>query len=174
MSEKVTLSEAQIDMALVAYSRGKTSAHVLDELLFEFADLDDTPENRAMLRDQLRAVNPNDKRFSQSKYGLRFDSVYSVVIEELRLQSRTAMQDVISAINSGMSELDDIGEVLSSMLDNASDSDITSNTEFLNTVRTYASLQKIRIEGVNAIANLVDQLCKLHAIQTGTRGEDSE
>ena len=175
MSEiKITLSDEQIDNALVCYARGKTSSQVIEVMIFEYEELEDSPETRAMLRDQLRSVNPNDKRFSRSKYGVRFDMVSLVVVEELRQQSREAMQGVISSIGGGMEELDDITESMLGMLNNASDFDITSNTEYLNTVRTLASLQKIRIDGVNAVSHLVDQLCRLHTLRSVSGDEGVE
>ena len=174
MSEtKVNLTDNQIEFALTLYAQGKTSAQVIDELLFDFPDLDDTPENRSMLREQLRSVNPNDKRFSHSKYGMRFDMVHLAVVEELKQQSHNAMREVVASLGRGTEKLDDLASVLSSILDNASDNDITSNTEYLNTVRTLVSLQKVKIEGVNALSTLVEQLCKLHALKT-TSTEDSD
>lgn len=174
MSEtKVNLTDNQIEFALTLYAQGKTSAQVIDALLLEFENLEDSPENRSMLREQLRSVNPNDKRFSHSKYGLRFDMVHLAVVEELKQQSHNAMREVIFSLGRGTDKLDDLGESLSSILNNASDFDITSNTEYLNTVRTLVSLQKVKIEGVNALSNLVDNLCKLHALKTGG-GDDNE
>ena len=162
MSEtKVNLTDSQLTHALTSYAQGKTSTQVLDDLFFDFPDLEDSKENRAMLRDQLRSVNPHDKRFSRAKYGHLYDMVYTGVVEELRKSSRDAMHGAISSINEGMSELDVIGTSLQSMLGNASDFDITSNTEYLNTVRTLASLQKVRVEGVSALSSLVEQLVKL-------------
>ena len=173
MSEtKVNLTDKQIEHALTLYAHGKTSTQVIDDLLLEFEDLEDSPENRAMLREQLRSVNPSDKRFSQSKYGLRFDMVHSVIVEELRRTSSQAMRDVVNSIARSIGNLDDMEESLQSILDNASDFDVTSNTEYINTMRAKTALNKTKVEAANAVTGLVESLCKLHALKTGAGDAD--
>ena len=163
MSDKVTLSDAQLNNALLAYAHGKTSEQVIDGLLDAFPDLDGTPATRAMFREQLRCVNPNDKRFSATKYGQAYEMARQAAVDALRSESRLVFRSVVNSLTSNIEDLDVIGMTLQSMLDTASDKDITSNTEFLNTVRTFASLQKVKIEAVNAMSNLIEQLSQLPA-----------
>lgn len=161
MSEtKVKLTDDQLKKVLTDYIAGKNTSQIVDDLFLEMS-LDDTAANRQMVREQLRSANPHDTRFAWTKYGAMYELVRQSVVEAFRHQTREAVRSVLGTLVDGMEDIDLIGENLINILENASDRDITSNSEYLNTVRTFASLQKLRIEGVNAIANLADQLCKL-------------
>ena len=169
MSETaVNLTDDQLKAVLMGYAQGKTTTQIVDDLIFEFG-LEDSSENRTNLREQMRTVNPNDKRFAKSKYGALYEIVRVSVVEELRKQSRDGIAGVIASIHKGFENLDEISLSLTQMLNNASDFDITSNSEFLNTVRTLTGLQKVRIEGVNALSGLVEQLVKLNASGSGSQ-----
>ena len=175
MSEtKVDLTDDQLKSALTLYAHGKTSNEVIDELLFDYPDLEDSPENRAMLREQLRSVNPNDKRFAKSKYGEFYSLVSTAAVETLRQESKTAMQEVVNSIIKGIEEFDTIGASLLTVIENASDFDVTSNSEYLNTIRAFATLQKTKIEGVNAMSSLVEQLIRLSMLSSASESSEEE
>ena len=171
-SDKVVLTEDQLKTALVSFAHGKSTSQVIDDLLFDYEDLEDTPDNREMLRSQLRSVNPSDNKFAKSKYGELYVMVSSAAIETLKQESKEAMRGVVNSIIGSIEEFDTIGEGLIKMLENASDNHITSNTEYLNTIRTFASLQKTKIDGVNAVSNLVEQLVRLSMLTSA--GETNE
>lgn len=162
MSEsKKILTDNQLKSALTAFAHGRTSTEVIDDLLYEFEDLEDTPETRAMLRDQLRSVNPNDKRFAKSKYGDLYVVISSAAMETLKAESKKTMQKVVNSLFKSVDELDVIGESLISMLENASDHSVTSNSEYLNTIRTFTQVQKAKTDSMNSMTAMTEQLIRL-------------
>ena len=159
MVDSVELTNAQLITAVTAYAAGKTSGQIIDDLIAEFA-LEDTPENRENLRNQLRSANPNDKRFALTKYGSHYELAREAMLDVLREKARDIFDVALGSISAGLEDIPNIEASLHSIIDNASDNDVTSNTEYLNTIRTLMSCQKVKIEGINAIANLIDTMKK--------------
>ena len=158
--DRLVLSDNQLTDCLRQYAMGQTTTFIVNSLL-ETEKLADTSENREMLRDQLRQVNPSSPRFSIHKYG----EMYQLIREEVRIalqeETRGVVRDAVQSITSSLSDLGDIESLLQNLLNDSVDHDITSNTEFLNTVRTLASLQKVKIEGVKAVTEMLTTLMKL-------------
>ena len=165
MSDKIELSNAHMVEAVQSYAAGKTTTDIINDLLDEF-ELEDTPENRSNLQNLLRPANPNDKRFSASKYGVQYDLARDAMVEILREKWRGYIEMIFNSLVAGADEFADIRTSLNSMLDNASDFDITSNTEYLNTVRALTSLQKAETERANAATNLLDVLVNSNPVQS--------
>ena len=160
MADKYNLSDAQLQNALTRYAHGITTSEIIDGII-ENDGLEDTTIVREGIRLQLRAVNPSDAKFAATKYGVMYELARQAAVDVFRAKSFTIFNEVFSAFDGTLSDLNDIEISLKTMLDSASDFDITSNSEYLNTVKTLAILPKLRIDGINAIANLVEQLSKL-------------
>ena len=156
---KIVLSRVQLDTALSAYAAGQSTARIVDNFLGELG-LEDTPENRALLRDQLRCVNPNDKRFAASKYGIQYDLAREAMLDVFREKARDYLENVFDVLVGGADDLSALKVSLQSVLDNASDFDVTSNTEYLNTAKTLLSLEKVEQDRANSVMHLLEILMK--------------
>ena len=157
MSENLELTNPQLISVVTAYASGKTSGQIIDDLIDEFG-IEDTPDSRETLRNQLRSANPNDARFSTTKFGVQFETAREAALEVLRERSRDYFDGVMSSLTESLETIEVIETSLNNLLDTASDNAITSNTEYLNTIKVLAGLQKVKVEGINAFATLVDAL----------------
>ena len=160
MADKFELSESNLQAALVEYAHGKTTSQIIDFIITR-EGLQDTLTVREGLRLQLRSVNPSDAKFASTKYAIAYELARQSAVDVFRQKSFSIFSEMLSAHDSMLQDLDSVEISLKSMLGNASDFDVTSNSEYLNTVKTLTVLQKLRIEGINAVSNLVEQLSKL-------------
>lgn len=158
--DKFQLSDDVLHDALVKYAHGQTTSQIVYAII-ESEGLEDTSEVREGLRLRLRSVNPTDDKFASTKYSVLYELARASAVDVFREKSFKIFNQVFSALDGTLADLDDIEISLKNMLDTASDFDITSNSEYLNTVKTLAILPKLRIDGINAVANLVEQLSKL-------------
>ena len=159
----VVLNETHLEDALYAFARGKNTTQVVDGLIASNG-WDDTKSVRAKVRELLRPVNPVDTRFSKTKYGQLYESARQAVLDVLREESRVAFRSAIESLSGDLQQFDEIGATLLSLMDNVSDADVTSNSEFVNTVRAYTGLQKAKVDGVLAISTLVEMLARLPSL----------
>ena len=161
------LTDSELEDALHLFAQGKNTSQVIDAFLDKYPDWDSSPAFRSQLREQLRPVNPVDSRFSQTKYGGLYASAREAVLDVLREEARGVFRSVINSLTGDLDEVDVISARLSSMLDNTSDADITSNSEFVNTVKAFTSLQKVKVDGAMAISAMVDSLSRLPSLGEG-------
>ena len=162
--QTLKLTDDELTVALNGYASGKTTTQIIDLMLKAHPDWQDNYENRQAIRSALRPVNPSDSRFAMNKYGETYALAREAVLDVFRDEAREAFGTVAKSLTSNLEEYDILGETLLGMIDHASSKEINSNTEFLNTVRAFCILQKVKIEGVNAIAELVSQVAKLSAL----------
>lgn len=165
------LSNTHMLIAVAGYAHGKTTSQIIDEMLEELA-LESTPENREKIRFQLRSANPTDKQFSTTKYGVIYELARESAIDAFREKAREFADRMLSSYTESFESISDIELQLNDLLEKASDASITSNTEFLNTVRTLMALQKVKIETVNAFTELIDKVTQSIPVSSASTQDD--
>lgn len=158
------LTDSELEDALYLFAQGKNTSQVIDAFLDKNPDWDTSPAFRSQLREQLRPVNPADSRFSKTKYGELYASARQAVLDVLREEARGVFRSVINSLTDNLDEVDVISARLLRLLDNTSEADITSNSEFVNTVKAFTSLQKVKVDGAMAVSAMVDSLARLPSL----------
>ena len=86
------------------------------------------------------------------------------MLDVLREEARGVFRSVINSLTDNLDEVDVISARLLRLLDNTSEADITSNSEFVNTVKAFTSLQKVKVDGAMAVSAMVDSLARLPSL----------
>jgi len=147
--------------ALADFAQGKTATQVMDGLYENHPDWDDSQETRQSVRQVLRSVNPSDARFATTKYGRAYDLARQAAVDVLQEEVRDAFKAVAASVSADLREFEVLGETVLGLLDNAVEASVTSNSEFISTLRAYTGLQKVKIEGAMALADLASRLSEL-------------
>ena len=157
--DKYKLSADQLNSALIQYANGKTTSQIIDEIIKK-ESLEDTKPIRLNLQIQLRSVNPSDKRFATLKYGVLYDLAREAALDVFKERAFESCSSVFFSTSDTLKDLDQIKSMLRDIINEATDIDIKSNAELLNTVKILISIPQIEGDVLNARDNLLNQLSK--------------
>ena len=152
-----TLSEQEAIEAVQRYACGTETKEIINFLL-ELKELDNTPENREAIRQQLRSVNPNDKRFALARYGPLYELTREEYIAEYRQQIRDTLKTTLKKTIERFERLNSLDDEVLTTLEKCKTIEVSTTADFLQVLREYTRLQKTQSEILKNIADISQQI----------------
>lgn len=152
-----TLSDQEAIEAVQRYACGTETKEIINFLL-ELKELENTPENREAIRQQLRSVNPNDKRFALARYGPLYELTREEYIAEYRQQIRDTLKTTLKKTIERFERLNRLDDEVLTTLENSKTLEVSTKDDFLQVLREYTRLQKTQSEILKNIADISQQI----------------
>ena len=153
----ITLSNEEAIEVLQRYACGTETKQIVNFLL-ELKKLGNTTENREAIRHQLRALNPNDRRFARSRYGLLYELAREEYISVYRKKIRDTLKTALKKTTERFERLNLLDDKLLTTLENHVTLEISTTADFLQVLREYTRLQETQSETLKNIADISQQI----------------
>ncbi len=153
----ITLSQEEAIEVLQRYACGTETKQIVNFLL-ELKKLDNTTENREAIRHQLRSLNPNDRRFARSRYGLLYELAREEYISVYRKKIRDTLKTALKKTTERFERLNLLDDKLLTTLENHETLEISTTADFLQVLREYTRLQETQSETLKNIADISQQI----------------
>ena len=153
----ITLSDQEAIEAVQRYACGVETKEIINFLL-ELKELENTPENREAIRQQLRSLNPNDKRFALARYGPLYELAREEYIAEYRQQIRDTLKTTLKKTIERFERLNSLDDEVLTTLEKCKTIEVSTTDDFLQVLREYTRLQKTQSEILKNIADISQQI----------------
>ncbi|MDE0088554.1 MAG: hypothetical protein OXU23_22720 [Candidatus Poribacteria bacterium] len=155
--KETTLSDEEVIGVLQRYACGTATKQIVNFLL-ESKKLDSTTENREVIRQHLRHINPSSNRFAKSKYGVLYNMLREEYIAVYRQKIRDTLKITLKKTTERFERLNLLDDKLLTTLENCETLEISTTADFLQVLREYTRLQKTQSDILKNIADISQQI----------------